>query len=157
MWQNICLSLSCKTPFSYNAIYFPKVSWSARSSAMCWSSLGIFNEQCISAEMPLPSKLLPVLKAEREHVGEPLINMLFVQRKAKVDLVFEELWICAIQIALWVVGIRVSVLPHWWASKLVGHHWWASELVGHQWWVVGIWVGVLLVGIPVNGKERKRG
>ena len=48
-----------------------------------WLGLGLFqpfNEQYIPAEMPLPSKLLPVLKAEREHVGEPLINMLFVQR-----------------------------------------------------------------------------
>ena len=55
MCQNTCLSLSCKTCFCCNDIYLPKESQSVLES----SCLMFRNEQCMWAEVPLLSKLLP--------------------------------------------------------------------------------------------------
>ena len=49
MWQNTCLSLSCKTSLSQYYLY----TKSNLNKLHCWWRW--FNEQCIWAEIPLPS------------------------------------------------------------------------------------------------------
>ena len=55
MWQNTCLSLSCKQSLSYHAIYVPKVSKLCHKFSHF--AFNFSKEQCMWAELPLLSRL----------------------------------------------------------------------------------------------------